>query len=236
MKVGLIMKDKRLEYRISVILKSRGIPFEILEDGGEEDIILSDFKEGSNVIRCVKVNDVRKVVPYIYGKNRFYKLVIGIDPGPRPGLVVLGDGEIVEEIQLKGIEGIREEIDEIYEGYSPERVMVKIGNGDIVNRNRIVNSIIDKYPVELVDEKNTSKKNTNKNIESARVIAFSRGREIRGKVNTVVKEGYIRDVQRKSRIESRGRITISRELAKKVALGYISLERAIEITRDKDEK
>ncbi len=236
MKVGLIMKDKRLEYRIAMILKSKNIPFEISDDNCGGDIILSDFKRGKNIIRCRDVKDIRKVISYIYGKKRFSKLIVGIDPGPKPGIVVLGDGEIVEEEQLESIENIREKIDDIYDGYEPERIVVKIGNGDIVNRNRIVNSIIDKYCVEIVDERNTSKKITNRNIESARVIALSKGREIKEKVNIIVREGYIRDIQRKSRIESKGRVTISRDLARKVALGNMSLEEAIEITREKNEK
>jgi len=45
------------------------------------------------------------------------------------------------------------------------------------------------------------------------------------------KEGEIREMQRLSRIKSKN-ITISKELAKKVLIGEISLEKAIEIQRN----
>jgi hypothetical protein len=40
-------------------------------------------------------------------------------------------------------------------------------------------------------------------------------------------DGELREIQRKSRIKSQGRITISSELAKKVALGELTLAEAI---------
>jgi len=58
----------------------------------------------------------------------------------------------------------------------------------------------------------------------------------RKKLNLIIREGYLRDIQRRSRIESHGEITISRSLAREVALGNLSLEEAIERMRRKNEE
>ncbi len=230
------MKDLKLEYLVEKELKDMHRRFEAI--GGEQearnyDVILSDYLNGKNCILCYEAKEcIRKLKSYLYGKKRFEKLVVGIDPGPKPGIAVIGDGVVVEEIQLSSVSKVRELIDEIYLGYSPKLFMIRIGDGDITNRNRIINSLVEDYIVEIVNEKNTSEAITNKDVESAKVIAFTRGKRVREKLNIVVKEGYLKDIQRKSRIESDGKITISRALAKKVALGELSLKEAIDKARN----
>ena len=41
-------------------------------------------------------------------------------------------------------------------------------------------------------------------------------------------EGEVKELQRRSRIKSQGRVTISLDLARKVALGELTLEEAID--------
>ncbi|MCD6275248.1 MAG: hypothetical protein J7J42_00685, partial [Thermoplasmata archaeon] len=169
-------------------------------------------------------------------KKKFERVIVGIDPGPKPGIAVVGDGNFVEEVQLSDVEEVRSYIDKVYEGYRADSFIVRIGDGDLVNRNRIINALVDDYRVELVDERNTSESINNKDIESAKVIAFTRGKRVRKKLNLIIREGYLRDIQRRSRIESHGEITISRSLAREVALGNLSLEEAIERMRRKNEE
>ncbi len=236
MKVGILMNDYKLEYEVEKELKELGRRFTILskaDDIKDFDVVLSDYLKCENCIVCKGPKEcTRRLQSYFYGKKKFMKIVVGIDPGPKPGIAVIGDGAVIEEIQLSSVSRIGEVIDAIYLGYSPEFFLVRVGDGDITNRNMIINSLVEKYAIELVNEKNTSESIINKDVESAKVIAFTRGRRVREKLNIVVKEGYIRDIQRKSRIESNGNITISKALAKKVALGEISLEEAIERMRD----
>ena len=230
------MKDLKLEYLVEKKLKDMRRRFEVIgreQDVKNYDVVLSDYFEGENCISCYEAKEcIRKLKSYLYGKKRFEKLVVGIDPGPKPGIAVIGDGIVVEEIQLSSVSKVRGLIDDIYSGYSPRFFLVRIGDGDITNRNRIINSLVEDYIIELVNEKNTSEAITNKDIESAKVIAFTRGKRVREKLNIVVKEGYLKDIQRKSRIESDGKITISRNLAKKVALGELSLKEAIDKVRN----
>jgi len=229
-----MVEDKRLEYRIIQEFKKRGIPFAIL-DGIDEnvDVIVSDIPRdfGAIVLRDER-KIARRVISYEYGQDRFRKVITGIDPGPKPGIAVVGDGHIVEELHLSSVDLVGSVVDEIYEGYLPYSFVVRVGNGDIVNRNRIVNDLVDRYRVEIVDERNTTNSITNSDVESAKVIAFSKGRVVRSKLNTVIREGYLKEVQRRSRIESGGLITISKDLAKMVAMGKISLGEAIERTRE----
>ncbi len=226
--------DKRLEYRVMSALSQRGIPFTILKDTRDfPGPVLSDAPRGHDEILVEdEMVGVRRVISYIHGKKRFSRVVVGIDPGPKPGIAVIGDGIVVEEIHLSDVSETKNAVDSIYRGYSPIRFLVRVGDGDIVNRNRIVNSLVEDYEIELVDERNTTTSITNRDVVSAKNIAFSHGRIIRNKINTVVKEGYLREIQRRSRIESRGQVTIPRDLAKKVALGEITLNKAIELTRE----
>lgn len=234
------MKDLKLEYLVEKELKEMGRRFEVI--GGERyvknyDVVLTDYFDGENCVLCYEAKEcIRRLKSYLYGKKRFMKLVVGIDPGPKPGIAVIGDGVVVEEIQLSSVSEVKGLIDSIYYGYSPQIFLIRIGDGDITNRNRIINSLVEHYPIELVDEKNTSEVITNKDVESAKVIAFTRGKRVREKLNIVVKEGYLKDIQRKSRIESNGKITISRILAKKVALGELTLKEAINKVRNENEK
>ncbi len=230
-KVGIRVDDYRLSYQIAKELKKRGFEFVMIKDYPEcaVDFMISEFEENLDAVGIV-----RRFISQIYGKQRFGKMVVGIDPGPRPGVVVVGDGNIVEEEQLNNVSDVRKYIDKVFSDYDPERMIIRIGNGDLVNRNRIVNSLVSNYRVEIVDERNTSEKNTNKDIESAKAIAFSKGTVIKTKLNTVVRDGYLRELQRRSRIESNGLITISKKLAREVALGNMSLQEAIEYMREKE--
>ncbi len=240
MKIGILMRDYKLEYEVERELKNKGHNFillDIKDDLSSYDVVLTDFREGGNCIICHDPKEcIRKLQSRFYGKKEFSKIVIGIDPGPKPGIAVIGDGNVIEEIQLSDVSQVRGVIDEIRFGYAPQNFIIRIGDGDIVNRNKIVNSLIEDYRIEMVNERNTSEAITNRNVESAKVIAFTRGRVIREKLNIVVQEGYIREIQRKSRIESRGKITISRSLARRVALGDLTLNEAIDIARNKNGK
>ncbi len=233
-KVGIMMEDKRLEYRIMEEFKKRRIPFVLLNTPYEKvDVVVSDIPRDfeNTIIVHDEKTATRRVTPYLHGRKKFYKIVVGIDPGPKPGLAVVGDGIIVEEMQLNCVDKIRSTVDEIYEGYKPQRMIVRVGNGDIVNRNKIVNSLLDDYTVELVDERGTSSSITNRDIESAKTIAFSKGKLIKEKLTTNIRDGYVREIQRRSRIESNGMITISKRLAKRVILGEITMHEAIELAR-----
>jgi len=229
-KIGLRFKDYRLEYQVARELRSMGVDFTVIQGRADDYLILSDFQ--GDILCGSALECRRKLLPYLMGKESFFKIVVGVDPGPRPGVAVVGDNSVLETRELRDIYEVRRFVDSVSSQYNAENLMVRVGNGDIVNRNRIVNSLLPDYRVEIVDERNTSEGSRNRNEEAAKQIALSRGRVVREKLNVVVSDGYLREIQRKSRIESGGMITISRALAMKVARGDMSMERAIEISRD----
>ena len=238
MKVGIIIGDKRLEYMVMEEFKRRNIPFVLLDSySADVNVIVSDTPQNFDAIVAQNPEIIaRRVVSYLYGRKRFHKIVVGIDPGPKPGVAVVGDGLIVEEMQLSKVDLVKETVDGIYEGYEPERFLIRVGNGDVVNRNRIVNSLVEEYTVEIVDERNTSNSITNRDAESAKTIAFSRGNIVKRKLNTILRDGHLREIQRRSRIESKGMITISKSLARRVLLGEITMEEAINIAGGHNEE
>ena len=173
---------------------------------------------------------IREALPYLYEKNKFKKIVIGIDPGPSPALCVIGDNEILETHILK-IKEIRNCINEIYTDYSPTKFLIRIGNGDITNRNRIINQLIDKFRVEIVNEEKTTFPLTKakRDVESAKYIANITGVIIKNKFLVEPTEGEIKNTQRKSRIASSGKVTIGKKLAENVTIGKITMNEAINI-------
>ncbi len=227
------MEDYKLEYEVERALKEEGYRFKVVTDNFDGcDVVLTDHLEGDIFVLCHDAREcIRKLQSRFYGKKRFEKLIVGIDPGPKPGIAVVGDGNVVEEIQLSSVEEVRTVVDSIELGYEPCVMIVRVGDGDITNRNRIINSLLDGYMVEMVNEENTSESISNRNVEAAKVIAFTRGKRIREKMNIVITEGYLREIQRMSRIESEGLLTISKALARRVALGEITLKEAIDLAR-----
>ncbi|MEM0160149.1 MAG: hypothetical protein QXV94_01635 [Thermoplasmata archaeon] len=188
------------------------------------------------VIHC-DINDVEKCIrtaaSYIFDKDAFLNIVIGIDPGPVPGMVVVGDGFVLEEKII--IDNILSTIKKIYEDYKFLNFKIKIGSGDIINRNNIINQLIEIFALEIVDEKNTSEYKRN-DIVSARKIAFLNGTVVSERQPIHYKNGGITEIQKKSRMLSDGKITISRLLAKKVLSGKISIKQAIEIQEKNNKK
>jgi hypothetical protein len=241
--IGIFTKDSRLFFKLLETLKNFQFKFVIL-DYAEKipkniSAILcsnSDIINFDTIIYC-DLNDVEKCIrtatSYMFEKDTFLNIVIGIDPGPNPGLVVVGDGLVLEEKIVP--ENILDVVKKIYSDYKFLNFKIKIGSGDVINRNHIINQLIEDFVVEIVDEKNTSAAKRN-DIDSAKKIAFLEGFLVYEKQPISYKNGGIVEIQRKSRVLSNGKITISRLLAKKVLSGKISIKQAIEIQENSNKK
>ncbi|MFQ6127401.1 MAG: hypothetical protein ACE5QW_00620 [Thermoplasmata archaeon] len=172
---------------------------------------------------------IGKALCILAGKTEFSWLTIGIDPGPKPGLVAVGDGEILETRTAESPEHVVELVGKLVRIYAPRDSRIRIGHGDPLNRNRIINSLLDQnYLVEIVDEKGTTRKTGKSDLESAKQIAASKGNRIREKLRVVPTAKQLREIQRQSRIASENRITISTDLAREVAIGKITLAEALQ--------
>jgi hypothetical protein len=224
-------------------LRARKITFEVKEISEKltsKDIIW--FAEGSEIIDS---DSIGKAIPttietieesiefallVMKGLDEPNQLVFGIDPGPYPGLAWLADGVFIGVSQLQSIEAISQKISSVSSSINARSILIRIGNGDPLIRDRIINMCIEKnWNLEVVDESKTSRGllRHNHSISALRIASISGIRvwELR-EINPL--PGQIKEIQRQSRKLSKGKLTISYEQAELVAKGEASLNDIIE--------
>lgn len=243
--IALVTEIPRFYYSAAKELRERGIEFMSLNLKEEipptvRVVLTSEGEKGK--IRFEKVvakGDVSSAVDeclrILKGFRADYgKLVIGIDPGLKPGIAVLGDGKVILVEGLNSPEEVQEAVERILNIYSGEEVIFRVGKGGGIYKTRILKALQEgfSHPIETVDEERTTPivEPALKDIMAAVNIAIKRGKALKKKVELYPKPGEIRNLQKKSRALS-GTITISKALAEKVARGELTLEEAIRIQK-----
>ncbi len=159
------------------------------------------------------------------------RAIVGIDPGEELGIAVIANG-IVEAVYRVPLKQTVEIIQKVRQDY-PD-IVVRIGHGARLVGIPLANTLIAQgVSVELVNERGTSPylgKGT-AGIGVADIVAAINIAHTRG-ANFVHQEiapsrGEIRQIQEKSRERSKGRTTISRKLAERVATGEMTLDDAL---------
>ena len=117
--------------------------------------------------------------------------------------------------------------------YPSKEVIIRIGHGSTITRNRIINSIIPlRIPIEIVDESSTThsqqKGRSERDGEAAATIALLSGGEVQKNLPLEPTRGAIKNIQNQSRLLTEGKYTISKATALQVLKGKISLMDAIE--------
>ena len=159
------------------------------------------------------------------------ELVLGIDPGPRPGFAVVDHGICLAQGTLEAPEATAPFARQLAHRFPDRRLRFRVGSGDPPSRARIVNSLWELHrPVELVDESGTTPRGHRRPRDpaAARRIALGRGRLVAGPAEVRITPGEVANLQRLSREGSGGRITISRADASRVLGGELTLGQAIE--------
>ena len=156
-------------------------------------------------------------------------VVIGVDPGPRPGVVWSVDGREEGAKQLDRPDDVVRVIRTLSEANDDRPLLVRVGDGDPGVRNRILRDLFDTgHAVELVDERRTSKGLArHDHIGAARRIHRLRGHPMGLVPDDPRWEGMVRDVQRRSREWTEGRLTLPSDLALDVARGELSMAEAV---------
>jgi hypothetical protein len=236
--IGLVTEDFRFFHQMVRLLKDKDEPF--VSFGFDESVpenvgaIITTKAEQDRVKFSTVVSDddpdvaFRAARSVLRGK-RYSRIVVGIDPGRRPGIAVIGDGRIIDTELVFSPEEVAETLVYMTRNLEFDLMTVRIGHGDPTNRNRIIQAV---WPladeVEIVDESSTTKRTVTPDIDAAIMIAFTSGERLEFQPEVRPTPGEVRDIKRLSRIESRGRVTISTELASQVARGKISLAEALE--------
>ncbi len=237
--VAVITQDFRIYYDVVKTLKERNVPFVCLKIGKKipKNVgVVITTKEESSAIKFqnkVEVNNridaaVKRAVNMLHGKKSYQQLIIGIDPGMNPGLALIGDDVVLDTMQASSPENTANIVTDWINAYTAKKAWVRIGHSSLTHRNRIINVLSPlKLKIEIVDERNTTKRIKEPDTHAAMQIASSRGYLAQREYEINPTLGELRDIQRSSRIKSGGRITISRETAEKVARGELSLDDAL---------
>lgn len=236
--LGILTEDFRLYHDLVAALKARDLPFVSLSFARRIPdtvgaVLTSPAEAGRIRFRHVVVVDeidasVAKAIQILKGKLSWNELLIGIDPGREPGVAIIGDGEVIDTRIAASPEAVAFHVRQAIRMFPADETSVRIGHGDPTNRNRILNALArDRLRVEIVDEAGTTHRTAQPDVDAAIEIARTPGRRVDPPLEIRPTPGEVREIQRRSRLESDGFVTISSELAEAVARGNLSLEDAI---------
>jgi hypothetical protein len=234
--VAVVTEDFRFFYETARRLREKGQPFISLGFSNplplNVELVLTTEGErkrlrGRKVIASDDPDWAVKAALVLLQGGSFNRLVVGVDPGPRPGIAILGDGKVLLGDTLLSPEDVAPAIRDFLSFVSTNELLLRVGHGDPTNRDRIINALWDiTRNIEMVDETSTTGRTGHP--DAALVIAHTRGELLPSRPRVAPTQGEVRDIQRLSRIESAGAITINSSLARQVAVGALTLKEAIE--------
>ncbi|QLD88848.1 hypothetical protein HWV07_07310 [Natronomonas salina] len=229
-------EDFELYHGVVEELRERGVRFTTVEPGDElpDDARVAvvgpeDEHPDLETVRGDPENPRRVVdeaVAILRGDGG--RTIVGIDPGDRPGVAVLSGDTVVAAFQVPADEAAGVVAGEIEDAADP---LVRIGDGARLQGAKIVEAIED-VPIELVDETGTSPylgtgARGMGDVLAAVNIARLEGEEIE-KRDVEPTAGEIQLIKNRSRERSDDDRTIDEELARRVAVGELSMDEALE--------
>ncbi len=158
-------------------------------------------------------------------------IVVGIDPGPRPGYAILCAGRSLGDGSLDSPDAAGTLAANVRHRFPNRQVLFRVGAGDPPARNRIVNELLERRrAVELVNETGTTPRGRRRPRDAlaAHRIGQTAGTPVREPLIASITPGEIANVQRLSREGSGGRLTISRSSAHRVLRGEVTLAEAVD--------
>ncbi len=214
------------------------------------DLIITtneDVQEHKNngVLRLSYDDLGMETIPNIIGliarnhSSRFQKMLIGIDPGEKIGVAAICDGMILsaKTISLKNLINV---IQGFLLTFPSEAIIIRIGDKPLSMSNVIFNRIFQAFQkvpnirLEIVNEAASNIKTTpsqqkySLDEKAAITIGFREGQPITHMVRNEIPPGRVKEIQNRSR-ELSGNLTLDSELAKRVAIGKISIEDALKV-------
>jgi hypothetical protein len=249
--IGIYTKDFSLYYDILKAIRKRKIGYVSLNSAqhipSKVGVILTSNNEMHD-IKSTKViaadaydtvdHAIDLALQMIYGKEMYSKIYIGIDPGDKPGIAIIGDEILLSKTYVESPEKILSKVKQILKEYPATQTLIRIGHGSIIIRNRIINSLITLgIPIEIVDETKTTPaqevRRLERDSEAAAMIANIKGGRVQSKLPLEPTKGEIKIIQEKSRKLTNGSFSISEKMALKVLNGKISLDEAINLEKNR---
>ncbi len=250
--IGVHTRDFSLYHDVLKALGRRNIPYVSLSSIDHIPSKIGVILTSNSELHDIKSQKVIAVDAYdtidhaidlalqlLIGKELYARVYIGIDPGEKPGIAVVGDEILLQKTNVESPEKVVTMVKRLLREYPATETLIRIGHGAIITRNRIINSLIPlRVPIEIVDETKTSasqqKKRYLRDSEAAAAIALVPGGKVQRRLPLEPTRGDIRRIQEESRRLSDGKFSISQKRALQVLNGTISLKEAIE--REKTEK
>ncbi len=242
--VALITRDPRLYHELAGFLRERRLPAVSLLPGDRIPesvaVVLTSPEESReishpNVLSVSEDGDRRSLSAAIAHALAPGEppagLVVGIDPGPRPGYAILAGESCLGEGILESPEAAGNLASQLRHRFPARHLVFRVGSGDPPARNRIVNELLAHHrAVELVDENGTTPRGRRRPRDAlaARRIAGGPGVPVRERLEARITDGEIANLQRLSREGSGGRVTISRSIAHQVLRGEVTLTDAVD--------
>ncbi len=240
--LGILTEDFRLYHDLVARLKARDTPFVSLSFSqripSNIGAVLTSPSESPRIrfprkVECFDIDEaIVKALQMLKGKTGWTEILIGIDPGDEPGIAIIGDDDVLDARNVESPEAVAEAVASAMENFTGTRFRVRIGHGDLTNRNRIINALADmNIRVDIVNEKGTTKRTEHPDADAAIRIAMTPGVRAERHYDIRPTKGEVREIQRRSRLFSNGEVTISSSLALSVAKGELSLAEAVGIQR-----
>jgi len=240
--VAVRTDDFRLAYRLLDRLRDSGIEHMQLDPEhpvpNRVDFWIASHAEvgGTKDARGIgcAVEEIDTVISSIMNRiavgEKVQRICFGIDPGPRPGLSWIADGRPAGSIQMESVDATVDQVIAILNDFMPPESVVRIGNGSPTISSRIANVCLARgLSVQFVDETSTSIGSRHDHVSAASAICTKEGVPVTERLQVIPTEGEVREIQRRSRSISEGRLTIPSQLARAVAVGRITLSEAVEL-------
>jgi hypothetical protein len=236
--IGVFTNDFRFFYEVVKLLKERGVPFVSLGRTGSVPpsvgvvITTAHEKESIRFGKVVGLDDPEEAINtarcLLAGGIKYRTILVGIDPGKSTGVAIFGEGKLLASETVGSPELVADSISRLLKCLSYAKSVARVGHGDPTKGNRIIRSIWPLFDeVEIVDETGTSVGSEEPDVAAAKRIAMTKGLRLEELPEVEPTPGELRDIQRLSRIESQGSVTISTALAHSVALGEKTISQAV---------
>jgi len=230
--------DFEVYHEVVGALRDRGVAFTTVEPGDDlpddADAVVTARDDDVSAPEDVPVviaspGDPRRAVEDVLAHLRGPegRTVVGVDPGPRPGIAVLAGDVVVGAFQVDVSEAAETVRREVADAADP---VVRVGDGARLEGARIVDSLED-VRVELVDETGTTPylgagARGMGDVIAAINIARREG-EVTEERHVEPTPGEIQKVKERSRQVSEDDRTLPEHLARRVAVGDVTMSAAL---------